>query len=671
MSPINGRRAARYSTGPTNSSPCRPPLRYASPNFPSPGLRILVLLVLLPAQLQAQDSERDRARQDNKIIVTATKLETPAKEVGSSVTVITAQEIEDKQQRTVLDVLRSVPSLNIAQNGGPGGTASVFIRGANSEHTKVLIDGIVMNDPISPARAFDFAHLTTDNIDRIEILYGPQSGLYGSDAFGGVISIITKKGQGEPTGSLSLEGGSFNSIQTRAQVNGGSELFNYSLGFSSRDTDGVSSASEKDGNREQDAYRNDSISTRLGWTPTDTFDVDFFVRYNDTNGEIDNFGGVGGDDPNHNTRSEQLFFRTQLRLSLLDDTWEQRLGFSLSDHDRKDRNDTDADHPMDLSRSSFEGDVLEFDWQHHVILSDNNTVTLGAEAEEERGASSFYSESSFGPFTSNFPKQTARNNGYFVQDHLRFNDDLATTLSARLDDHSRFGSETTYRLAAAYSVSNNATIRGSYGTGFKAPSLFQLFSQFGDPTLNPEMSEGWDFGIEYAIGQGNTALGATLFHNDFESLIQFDGGTSTYINVAEAQADGFELFIATSLTANTTIRADFTSTDTEDKTTGLDLLRRAKEKLGLDVSYEHPDGGNVNLGIVYVGKRYDNDFSSFPATRVQLDEYVLINLAGAYALKDNIRIFGRVENLLDESYEEVRGFGTPGIAAYAGLEFTF
>lgn len=671
MSPINGRRAARYSTGPTKSSRLQPPSQYPdSLSGHAPG--ILLLLILLPGSSRAQDTERERTQEAKKVVVTATKMETPAREIGSSVTIITGREIEDRQQRTVLDVLRTVPSLNIAQNGGPGGTASVFIRGAKSEHTKVLIDGIVMNDPISPGRAYDFAHLTTDNIERIEILHGPQSGLYGSDAFGGVISIITRKGQGKPTGSLSVEGGSYGSLQTRAQVSGGDELVNYSLGFSSRDTDGLSAASERDGNREQDGYSNDSVSARLGLTPTDNLQTDFLLRYLDTSGEIDNFGGVGGDDPNHTTRSEQLFFRSQVRLSLLDDSWDQELGFSLSDHDRKDRNDTDADHPVDLSRSSFEGDVLEFDWQHHFFLSEDNTLTLGAEAEEERGASSFYSESSFGPFTSNFPKQTARNNGYFVQDHVRLNDALAATLSARLDDHSRFGSETTYRIAAAYTVSDtHATIRGSYGTGFKAPSLFQLFSQFGDPTLEPEMSKGWDFGVEYSIDEASTTMGAIAFHNDFEDLIQFDGGTSTYMNVAEAQAEGFELFIATDLTTNTEVRASFVSTDTEDEVTGLDLLRRAKEKFGLDVHYNHPTGGSVNIGLTYVGKRFDNDFSSFPATRVQLGEYVLVNFAGAYELQEDIRVFGRIDNLLDERYEEVKGFGTPGIAAFAGLEFSF
>lgn len=224
--------------------------------------------------------------------------------MASSITVITAQEIREKQKTTVLEVLRTVPALDVVQTGGPGRETAVFIRGAKSEQTLVLIDGVEMNDPTSPRRAYDFAHLTTDNIERIEVLRGPQSPLYGSDAMGGVINIITKKGKEKMAAFASGEYGSFETLIGKAGVSGGNRLVNYSLGLSYSDTEGISAANEKDG------YRNKSVSARVGFTPTEFFDLDFIFRYTDAKADIDNFGGAGGDDPNNTTKTKQLFFRT-------------------------------------------------------------------------------------------------------------------------------------------------------------------------------------------------------------------------------------------------------------------------------------------------------------------------------------------------------------------------
>jgi vitamin B12 transporter len=653
---------------------------------------LLALLFVAPSVAAAQESELTKApettkQSDNKekkakkeekteeVVVTATRIETASREVGSSITVITNQQIEERQNTTVLEVLRTVPSLDVVQLGGPGGQTSVFIRGAKSEHTLVLIDGVEMNDPITPGRSYDFANLTTDNIESIEIIRGPQSTLYGSDAIGGVINIITKKGKGKPRGFVSAEGGSFNTFREKAGVSGGNQWANYSLGISRWDTNGISAANEKDGNHEKDDYENTSISTRLGVTPTENSDADFVLRYINARADIDNYGGVGGDDPNNTADLEQLFFRTQVRLSLFNDLWEQKLGFSLTDLDRDYHNDTDADHPSDLDRSSYYGKILKFDWQHNLYLHETNTLTLGIENEEEKGKSKYYSESAWGPYTSNFKEKIAQTTGYYLQDQIKLWDSWFTTLGVRLDDHSRFGSETTYRITSAYLIQQTGTkLKGSFGTGFKAPTLYQLYSQYGNQNLDPEESTGWDIGVEQSLFDKKLILGATYFSNEFDELIEFVGyesGTSKYINVAEAEARGVEVFASVCPIDDLTFLASYTYTDTEDKATGKDLLRRAKNKFGLDVNYRFIGKGNVNLGLVYVGKRDDNDYSSWPAKRVELDDYLLANLAASYDITRNIQIFGRAENLLDEDYEEVKGFGTPGISAYAGGKLSF
>jgi len=608
-----------------------------------------------------------------EFVVTATRIETPTSEVGSSVTVITASQIEKQKKSKVAEVMRSVPGLDVVQQG-PGGTTSVFMRGAKSEHTLILIDGIEVNDPSTPGRSYDFSSLTTDNIERIEVIRGPQSTLYGSDAIGGVINIITKKGKGALGGYIAAEAGSYNTFQENAGISGGTGMFNYSLGLSCQEVGGFSSAAQDDGNDEDDGYNNTSISARLGITPSDIFDIDCVLRWIDAGADWDNHGGAGGDDANFTAETEQLFFRSQARLSLLDDVWEQKWGISVSDNERNSENDMDVDHPVDLSRDSYEGKIVKLDWQNNFYLHETNTVTIGVETEKEQAESDYYSESMFGPYSSIFEKETARTTGCYLQDQIKLKDSFFTTLGARLDDHSDFGSEVTYRIATAYVIKQAGTkFKGSYGTGFKAPSLYQLYSAYGDENLDPEESTGWDIGVEQALLDGRLEVGATYFSNDFEDLIDYDFATSTYNNIAQAEASGFELFATAQPTEDLTLRASYTYTDTEDKTTGEDLLRRADNKFGLNANCRFVGKANLNVGITYVGERHDieTDYSTYASTRVKLDAYTLVNVAASYDITRNIQIFTRVENLFDEEYEEVSGYATAGFSAFSGLKATF
>lgn len=648
-----------------------------------PAAAVLVLLFTWPCPVSAGENSFAGeqvvalAQSDNRqteemegIVVTATKLETPEDQLGSSVTVITEEQIRQQDKTSVAEVLRGVPSLDIVRSGGAGGAVSVFIRGANSEHTLVLMDGVEMNDPSSTGRSFDFSSLSVDNIERIEIVRGPQSTLYGSDAMGGVINIITKKGKGKPSGSVSMEGGSFGTVSGQARLSGGNDLLNYSLGMSRLDTDGISAASKEYGNSEDDGFKNTQLSTRVGITPAENLDAEVILRYIDADADIDNSGGAGGDDPNNTQESKLLFLRTQARLALFNNLWEQKIGVSLNDTKRDYENDTDADHPSDLEDSSYDGQSLKFDWQHNLYLLPANTLTFGIETEKEKMNSDYYSESSWGPYTSTFDEESTRTTGYYLQDMISLWDTWTTTLGVRLDDHSRFGSKSTYRAATSYLFRQTGTrLKASYGTGFKAPSLYQLFSDYGDEDLNPEKSTGWDIGVEQRLNRGTVVLGMTYFNNDFDDLIDYDSATWKYVNVAKAQTKGVEIYVSVYPMEDLTFRAGYTYLDTEDKETGENLLRRAKNKSSLDVNYRFLGKGNVNISAVYVGRRDDYDYSAYE--RVRLDSYTLVNLAASYDITKNIRISGHVDNLTDEEYEEVLGYGTAGISAYAGLTLSF
>lgn len=615
----------------------------------------------------AEEAERERGVTElGEIVVTATRLETPIKEVASSITIISSEDIENQRRITVLEVLKQVPGLDVVQTGGAGHTTSIYIRGANGEHTLVLVDGIEANDPSSTSRLYDFAHLTVDNIERIEIIRGPQSTLYGSDAIGGVINIITKRGAGKPSFYLSAEGGSFATLRGSAGIRGGNGQLNYSLGLSRMDTDGISAAAARDGNREEDGYKNTSLSASLGFTPRKNVDVDLIIRYLNTRADLDNSGGPGGDDPNYTADGKQLLFKTQLRLFAFEGRWEQKLSFSLTDHDRDYYNPQDDDHPSDLVRSWYDGRIRKIDWQHNFYLKEDNTFTAGFEYEEERAKYHYYSESAWGSYEESFPEKTADTKGYYLQDQIAWGS-LFATLGMRVDDHSRFGATTTYRIALAYLFEATGTrIKGTLGTGFKAPSLFQLYSTYGDVNLKPEKSRGWDLGVEQYFLGDRVALGITYFRNDFEDLITWKSGT--YRNIREARSEGVECTSSLRFADYLSLRASYTFTEAEDKTTGQALLRRARNRLGLNANYRFLGKGNVNLNLLYVEKREDLRYVGWTPTRVTLDSYTLLNITVSYDIIPHLQIFGRIDNLLDEEYEEVDGYGTPGRSVYAGIK---
>ncbi len=609
-----------------------------------------------------------------EVVVTASRLEETLRYSPDSVTVVTEDEIQKKGEKTVIDVLRDVPGVSIAQYGQFGGGASIYLRGTNNAHTLIMIDGVRVGDPMATDGKMSISDLSTNNIERIEVVRGAQSVLYGSDAIGGVINIITKKGEGKPKFFLSGEGGTYHTYRGAAGLSGGTKWVNYSLGISHFDTKGFSAAHKKYGNTEKDGHKNTSFSTRLGFTPSEYLDIDFIVRYIDTKTDLDQGGGRGKDDPNFVSDSRQLFFRTQGRLLLLNGLWEQKLGFSLSDHDREYSDKKDAQHPYDSSRGFYDGRVWKVDWQHNLYLHKTNTLTLGVEYEKEKGESEYSWESVWGPGKSIFPEKSAYTKGLYIQDKIALYESFFATLGIRVDDHSRFGSETTYRIAPAYLFKKTGTkIKATYGTGFKAPSLYQLYAlatargPIGNENLKPEKSKGWDAGVEQYLFKDRVTLGATYFRNDFEDLIDFDWAKG-YVNIAKAKTEGAEIFASVRPIEDLTIGASYTYTDTEDKKTGKRFLRRPPHKGSLNLNYRFLNKGNASLDLIYVGKR--DDWAPYPK-RGEVGGYTLVNLAASYDIFKNIQVFGRIENLFDRKYEEVWGYGTAGFSLFGGIKMSF
>lgn len=616
------------------------------------------------------------------VVVTATRVETPVSEVGSSVTVITKEEIESKQAVHLLDVLRGVPGLDVVRQGGLGQQASVFLRGANSAHTLVLVDGIEVNDPSSPSRAFDFASLSVDNIERIEIVRGPGSTLYGSDAMGGVINIITRKGAGKIQTSLTAEAGSFKTHQEKVAVSGGTDRVNYSLAGSYLDSEGISVAGKDYGNVEKDGYTRKDLSARVGLMPTDNLGFDFFYRYLNAEADLDNSGGTGGDDPNYTSDSSSNMFKVQAQLALFKNFWEQTLGYAITDYDRTLQNGTDADHPDNSEQSQYDGQLTKVDWQHNLNLSPSNILTLGAEYEQESMQSRSYSTfmaydpdtGTFFPssYLSAFPEKSEHTVGYYLQDQLWIGKNFVATGGMRLDDHSRYGGHDTYQFTASYSVPLTKTrFKGSYGTGFKAPSLSQLYSSYGDVNLKPETNSGWDAGMEQSFWSERILVSATYFESDFKNLIEYSYVTYILENIDKADTKGVELTFSIRPVETLNVSAGYTYTKANNVETGEELLRRPRNKYNLNVNYQLSEKGNVNLGILHVGERDDYDSEGVWPLTETLKPYTVVNLAASYAVTNNLKLTGRIDNLFDEEYEEVSGYGTPGIAGYLGARLSF
>jgi len=646
--------------------------------------RFVCLFLALAASfinLQGQE-DREKEKQNlvlqHEVVVTATRLETPIKEVASSITVITREELERARKTSVLEALEEVLGVSVIQNGPKGGAASAFLRGANSEHTLVMMDGVELNDPISPSHSFDLAHLTLEGIERIEVLRGPQSTLYGSDALGGVINIITRKGQGKLKLHLSTVSGSYRTFSTSAGISGGSNWVDYSLGISRLQTQGFSAAGESyDGNKENDGYKNLSLSGRVGFRLKNNIDFELAARNLKTETELDNFGGPYGDDPNNSQNYDSLFLKAQVRSLQLRNRWEQKLLFSAVDYDRRHKNPIDDIHPFDSEEGFYKSRLYKIEWQNNFFLHETNTLTFGIDHHQEQGESEYQYNSIWGPFFDNFPLKRAQTTGFFVQDQVRSKNRFFATLGLRLDRHSRFGSALTGRLAEAYFIESTKTkIRVTCGTGFKSPSLYQLYAPgtiwgpIGNKSLKPEKSLGLDFGIEQSFVSDKILFAATYFLNDYRELINFDFSQG-YINIGRAEAKGAELMVKARPFDELMLNLSFTTTEAKDKETGARLLRRPKEKFVANINYQFIKQGDFNLSILYIGERDDMDFSKTPYEQITLPAYALVNAALSFNIIANIQVFSRFENIFNKKYEMIKGYGTSGFSVYGGLNLLF
>ena len=623
----------------------------------------LAVQAIVAAPALAQDATRLE-----EIVVTATRLPTPIEEVASAMTVITRADIARHQYQTLDEAIAAAPGLAAVRLGPAGTQTSVFTRGTESNHTLVLLDGIEITDPSTADGAFDFSGILVDDVERIEIVRGPHSTLYGSDALGGVVNIITRRGAGPLSARASFESGTQRTFVERAGVSGSRGRLSYRFSAQHYLTNGETVTASRlrpaGAADEDDGFENANVSARVGFT-TDLADIDLIGRFIDTEVELD----TAPEDPNAEANTWQRFWRAQASFSLFEGTLENRLGLGYTDYNRKNTDFADSLSPA-FSIATNEGDKIKLDWQGDIHAFANHVISLGLETEEDKAESA----SSFSNGFVSVTDESARTDAGFAQVQSRFGESLSTALAVRADNHDRFSTEVTWRASAAYRVGARGTrLTAAYGTGFKAPSLQQLFGAdsfggfgifVGNPNLKPETSDGLDVGMDQTLLDGRLRAGLSYFEITIDDLIAFNGTFTSLINQDSADIYGLEGFAALALDPRLSLRADYTYTRSEDGT-GLDLLRRPKHKLSLDADWRPREDLELSAGVVFTGRRTDIDSLSF--ARIITPSYAVARLAASTGLNENWTLFGRIDNLLDKDYQTADGFQGLGRAVLAGV----
>jgi vitamin B12 transporter len=621
-----------------------------------------------------------------EVVVSATKTPVPVTQLTSAVEVIKGEDLEKKKIKTVIDALRLAQGVVVFSNGGPGTTANARIRGGKAEHTLVVIDGTIVNDPATGA--FDFANLTTDNIESIEILRGAQSMLWGADAIGGVINITTKRGAGRPTANAFVEYGSFATIREGGSVSGKQGIVDYSFSLSRWDTSSFSAINYRRGATERDGYHNWQGSSRIGIALPHDGRLDFNLRWLNADNSFDGLAGDAASSP-----ADIFGSRATARNLILSGSYEQPLtswwSQKLTLAQGKSRS---LQHSGSVGRNLVTGETMSPDqncftsncffpftfdlevvnrrveWQHNFQIGKPLLLTAGYQFREDQGNN----PNNFGAPGNRILSSHAG----FAQAQVNIQERLFMTAGVRHDSYNAFGEATTYRVTGGYLFQETGTkIRGSYATGFRAPTMNQLFFQDPSfptpiPNLKPEKSKSMDVGIDQSFLEGMLKFNVGYFWNHYDNLIQFFSSPPIVglQNIGQANSKGYELGFSFQVLKELELHGQYTATLTHNlspQANGARLPLTPVDAASAGATYQPIDSLRVTVDYRYVGSRVN----SFPVAGMR--HFNVVNASASYDVTRNWQIFGRVDNLLNEKYEEILNFGTPIRSVFGGVKFTY
>lgn len=584
------------------------------------------------------------------IVVTATGSELLSKKSGYSVSNIGIDEIELRQPSTLSDLLATIPGVTVSNTGPIGGFSAVRIRGAEGEQTLTLIDGVRVNDPSSPGGGFDFGNLLIGNLDRVEVLRGPNSVPWGSQAIGGVVNIITARPGSANNRTLRAEYGSNDRANLVGQYGISSDQISASLGGGFFRDDGISAAAN---GSEADGYKQYAANGALEVKLSDAVSIDLRGYYAHSHAELDGFPPPFyslSDTPEYST-GQQVIGYAGINASFGD--LKNRIALTFSDINRDNFAAPGAAAPDFLSRGRTERIEYQGDWQ----LAQPLRAVFGFEHERSR-------------FTDGFAPAKTRHSGAYAQAIIDPTDKLTINMGARIDDHKSFGTKTTFSANAAWRPAAQTVIRAGYGEGFKAPTLYQLFSFYGDPGLQPEVAKSYEMGFEQGLLDGQLRFGATAFQRRTQNMIDFDLLLYRYNNIVRSRAKGIETFVELRPSGRLSVRANYSYVDSEKREDGAaNFVRHLRRPLhSLNTSIDWQAFGKLKLGA---DLRLASDSLDGFGGSVRMDGYALVGIRAAYEISDAIEFYGRVENAGDTDYQTVAGYKAYGRNAHVGLRAKF
>lgn len=620
------------------------------------------------------------------VVVSATRTEQPLDKTGASLTVFTADDLELQQTVSLSDILRQVPSLMVNRNGGIGQPASVSLRGGEAGQTIVLVDGVRLNDPSTTdnSAAAQLGDLLVNDIERVEVLRGPQSTLYGSDAIGGVIDIITKRGADRPfVLNASLEGGSFGTLHANAAANGTDGIVEYGAGLNYFTTSGISAADSRLGNKEKDGYTNYGATANVRLHVSDTMSVDlhgYFTHGHD--GFDDGFGNPPAflpTDSKANNSNDLKAGYAGFNADFFGGRFHNRLALIATTAERQF-----FDSAFDTTHLNFQffSSTARIEYQGIVDIDADDQATFGAETQE-----STFRATNFGVFALFSPPLESghdRLTGYYAHLQSTLLEQLTIAAGVRLDDDDQFGTHVSYKANAAWQVPDwDATVRANIGTAFKAPSLFQEFGPNSNPItrLKPETATGWEAGVDKRFLGDMLRTSLTYFDRTTTNQLDFQNCFSAsdapgcpfrldvfgyYINLDKTRAKGVEAVMEAKLGDSLTTSLNWTSMSATNELTRKDLARRPHNLASAVITWLPMPGATVGASLTYQGKRFD-DAGNF----TRLSSNTTVNLFGSYDLTGNWQLFGRIDNVFNDRTEQVTGFGVPGLGAFGGVRASF
>lgn len=637
---------------------------------------LISVLVVLPAFAQdAPTPDVLAPLGKEEIVVTATRSPQALDRVGASLSVVTRENIETTQAVAVSDLVSRLPGVSFSRNGGVGGVTSLRIRGAETDQTTVIIDGVKLNDPGATGGGYNFANLLAGDIGRIEVLRGAQSTLWGSQAIGGVVNIVTALPTKALEASASVEGGSRNTGSADFGVGGATDRLVWRLAGDYHTEDGISAFIN---GREDDGYHHAGASGRVRYNITDTVAIDLRGVYSKGKSQFDGFPApafVFADTLEYG-RTEEFVGYAGLSFDVLNGRLKNRVAYAYTDTNRDNFNPDQAVTPVTFDAA---GKNKRWEYQGSFALADGIDAIFGAEHE----ASSFRtaSPSTFDPNPVPASNAVSITSGY-TQLQAEVAPGLTVTGGLRYDDHDTFGSRLLGQAAGAWALNGGDTVlRASFGQGFKAPTLYQLHSVYGNTALDPEKADSFDAGVTRRLFGDLLSLTATGFYRKTGNQIDFvscpganplctPGKPGVYDNIASTKAKGVELeselrFEELELKANYTY-AKTENTSVGSVNRGKELARRPKNAVNISADYDWPWDVSTGVALRYVGKTFDNAANSFV-----LPDYTVVDLRASWGVTENIELYGRIENLFDEVYSTTRNYSSPRRGGFAGVRAKF